>query len=115
MLIDYSSNDKQFENGLFPLQKVLDSSDWRLDFNQFWDNDRDKAKLFDAFEKEVIKRFEQYQVPLIILRKETQKEAVCQVFERVNTGGVSLTVFDFLQRPMQSMIMICEMIGISVE
>ena len=96
VLIDCSSNDKQFENGLFPLQKVLDSSDWRLDYNQFWDNDRDKAKLFDAFEKEVIKRFEQYQVPLIILRKETQKEAVCQVFERVNTGGVSLTVFELL-------------------
>jgi hypothetical protein len=28
--------------------------------------------------------------------KETPKEAVCQVFEKVNTGGVSLTVFELL-------------------
>jgi len=44
----------------------------------------------------VIKRFEQYQVPAIVLVKETPKEAVCQVFEKVNTGGVSLTVFELL-------------------
>lgn len=41
-------------------------------------------------------RIQQYQVPLILLRKETPKEAVCQVFEKVNTGGVSLTVFELL-------------------
>jgi len=30
------------------------------------------------------------------MRKQTPKEAVCQVFEKVNTGGVSLTVFELL-------------------
>lgn len=44
----------------------------------------------------MIKRFEQYQVPVIELKRETPKEAVCLVFERVNTGGVALTVFDLL-------------------
>ena len=44
----------------------------------------------------MIKRFEQYQVPVIELKKETPKEAVCLVFERVNTGGVPLTVFELL-------------------
>jgi hypothetical protein len=44
----------------------------------------------------VIQRFQQYQIPLIIMRKQTPKEAVCQVFEKVNTGGVSLTVFELL-------------------
>src|SRR5437899_1111752 len=43
-----------------------------------------------------IQRYQQYQVPVIILRKETPKEAVCQVFEKVNTGGGSLTVFELL-------------------
>ena len=30
------------------------------------------------------------------MTKENPKEAVCQVFEKVNTGGVSLTVFELL-------------------
>ncbi|HLZ73335.1 MAG TPA: hypothetical protein VKV26_25805, partial [Dehalococcoidia bacterium] len=41
-------------------------------------------------------RFKQYHIPVILLGKETPKEAVCQVFEKVNTGGVSLTVFELL-------------------
>lgn len=36
---------------------------------------------------DVFPRFQQYQVPVIMLRKPTPKEAVCQVFENVNTGG----------------------------
>ena len=38
----------------------------------------------------------QYHVPTIDLVKSTPKEAVCQVFEKVNTGGVTLTVFELL-------------------
>jgi hypothetical protein len=57
---------------------------------------RVKIQLYDAFERDVIKRFEQYQVPVIELKKETPKEAVCLVFERVNTGGVALNVFELL-------------------
>lgn len=37
-----------------------------------------------------------YMLPVIIMKKENPKEAVCQVFEKVNTGGVSLTVFELL-------------------
>ena len=44
----------------------------------------------------MIKRFEQYQMPKITLSEETPKEAVCIVFEKVNTGGVSLTVFELM-------------------
>ena len=44
----------------------------------------------------IVKRFEQYQVPVIELGRDTPKEAVCQVFEKVNTGGVTLTVFELL-------------------
>ena len=35
-------------------------------------------------------------MPVILLDKNTPKEAVCQVFENVNTGGVSLTVFELI-------------------
>jgi hypothetical protein len=96
IVTDYSTPAKEYEAGLFPFAQIFDCSDWRSGYSEFWDYDREKAKRFDAFEKEIVKRFEQYQVPLILLRKETPKEAVCQVFEKVNTGGVSLTVFELL-------------------
>ena len=37
-----------------------------------------------------------YQVPVIKMLKHNPKDAVCQVFEKVNTGGVSLSVFELL-------------------
>ncbi|MEW6606853.1 MAG: DUF262 domain-containing protein [bacterium] len=93
---DYSLPEKEYESGLFPFAQIFDCSDWRREYNKFWGHDSEKSKQFDIFEVEIIDRFKQYQVPLIILRKETPKEAVCQVFEKVNTGGVSLTVFELL-------------------
>jgi hypothetical protein len=57
---------------------------------------QERLARWNALAQEVIQRYQQYQIPLILLRKETPKEAVCQVFEKVNTGGVSLTVFELL-------------------
>lgn len=93
---DYSTPEGEYRASLFPLSQVFDCSSWRTGYSEWWDYDKDKMRFFDAFEKDVIKRFEQYQVPVITLRRETPKEAVCQVFEKVNTGGVSLTVFELL-------------------
>ena len=44
----------------------------------------------------MVQRFLQYRVPSIELTRNTEKEAVCQVFEKVNTGGVALTVFELM-------------------
>lgn len=93
---DYSTKEKEFLAGYFPLSQIFDCSDWRTSYFEFCSYEKEKIQLFNQFDREVIKRFEQYQVPVIILRKETPKEAVCQVFEKVNTGGVSLTVFELL-------------------
>ncbi|WP_458012798.1 GmrSD restriction endonuclease domain-containing protein [Candidatus Solincola sp.] len=94
--MDYSDIEKEFEHSLFPLYRIFDYTDWRHGYNKYWNYDQEKLKFFDEFEKEIIKRFEQYQIPVIVMRKETPKEAVCQVFEKVNTGGVELTVFELL-------------------
>ena len=37
-----------------------------------------------------------YQIPVIQIGNDVPKEAVCQVFENVNQGGVSLTVFELV-------------------
>jgi len=96
ILLDISTPENEFKQGYFPLAKVFDCADWRAGYSEYWDYDKAKLRMWDAFEKDVIKRFEQYLIPVIALKKETPKDAVCQVFEKVNTGGVSLTVFELL-------------------
>jgi len=54
------------------------------------------AARWNAFYNDVLKNFVYYTVPVIVLNKETPKEAVCTVFEKVNTGGVVLNVFELL-------------------
>ena len=80
-IADYSTRALEYQFGLFPMEFIFHASDWRLGFEEFWEYDKDKVRLFSQFETVVIKRFEQYQMPLILLRRPTPKDAVCQVFE----------------------------------
>jgi hypothetical protein len=95
-LEDYSTAELEYQAHLFPLAKVFDPDDWSMGFQQYWDYDRDKIKLWHAFQREVVRHFDTYQVPVIELGRDTPRQAVCQVFEKVNTGGVTLTVFELL-------------------
>lgn len=94
--IDISTPELEYRNHLFPVNRVFDSADWRTGYQEYWEYAPDKIRMFNGFEREVIKRFEQYHLPIIQLNKSTPKEAVCLVFEKVNTGGVPLTVFELL-------------------
>ena len=93
---DLSQAEGEYGQSLFPADQVFDAAGWRRRYSQHWDYDAQKMELFDTFERLVIKRFEGYQIPVITLGKETPKEAVCLVFEKVNTGGVTLSVFELL-------------------
>lgn len=97
---DYTTTEKECAAELFPLPLVFDQvafTDWQLKYIQV-DPSKMAERLarWNDFVQAVVQPFQQYQVPLILLRKETSKEAVCLVFEKVNTGGVSLTVFELL-------------------
>ncbi len=94
--LDVSTPELEYKLDLFPANRIFCYSEWRRAYNIYWEHSSEKTKLYDQFEKEVINRFQHYQVPVIKLGKETSKEAVCLVFERVNTGGVPLTVFELL-------------------
>jgi len=96
LIEDYTTPEKEYEAGLFPFNQIFQSDNWMMGFQEYWDYDKEKTKLFNKFNTEIIKRFEQYQLPLITMGKATPKEAVCIVFEKVNTGGVSLNVFELL-------------------
>lgn len=98
--VDVSTLQGQIGAGLFPLEIVLDAAKtrkWMRHFCATESGDTDtRIEQWDAFEEAVVHHFERYTVPSIELAKMTPKEAVCQVFEKVNTGGVSLTVFELL-------------------
>ena len=98
--LDLSTRDQEIAAGMFPLDIVLDSSetmDWQMAYLGS-EPDELAARLdrWKRFQEAVITPFVQYHVPTIELAKSTPKEAVCQVFEKVNTGGVTLTVFELL-------------------
>lgn len=93
---DYSTREREYEAMLFPLSEVFDADEWMMGFQEHWDYAPEKTRFWNTFNRSIVKRFEQYQVPVIELGRDTPKEAVCQVFEKVNTGGVTLDVFELL-------------------
>ncbi|GAG96989.1 unnamed protein product, partial [marine sediment metagenome] len=97
--LDISTPEKEFQMGLFPLNAVFNTdlyNTWRRGYQGLFRLDDERYNLFDHFESEIIKRFQSYRVPVIELLRDTPKVAVCNVFEKVNTGGVTLTVFELV-------------------
>ncbi len=100
-IADYSTVEKECAVELLPLPLVFDipaQTKWQMQYVMSDDPLHFQAKMlrWNTLLQTVILPMQQYQVPIIVLGKETPKEAVCQVFEKVNTGGVSLTVFELL-------------------
>lgn len=97
--LDLSDRAKEYKAMVFPINIIFDSditSQWEMGFQEHYEYDREKIQFLFKFKSDVIIPFQKYKVPVIKLLKDTPKEAVCQVFENVNTGGVSLTVFELL-------------------
>lgn len=91
--LDLSAREKEIEAFHFPCSQILDSSQWEYALVQA---DREKFVIFMEFRQKVLDPFRNYALPVISLKKETSKEAVCLVFEKVNTGGVPLSVFELI-------------------
>lgn len=91
--LDLSSQQKEFEAFCFPCNQILNSDKWE---EGLMAHDPSKFSRYMEFRKSILNAFRDYLVPLIELKKETSKEAVCLVFEKVNTGGVPLSVFDLV-------------------
>ena len=97
--IDLSTREQEFKLKMFPLNIILDTSEeqnWQNEYYKYYHYDAELIKQFTELFSKVINPTQQYQMPVILLDKTTPKEAVCQVFENVNTGGVSLTVFELV-------------------
>jgi len=95
--LDLSNSQQEYKLDYFPLKEVFSSSDWQKGYIDFGGNSvAERWDLWKAFQDKVLSKFQKYQMPYIELAKETPKGAVCEIFEKVNTGGVTLTVFELL-------------------
>lgn len=96
---DLSTKQHEFQQKMFPLNIILDSGEeqgWQNEYYAYYNYDSAVIKQFTDLFSKIIMPTQKYALPVILLDKETPKEAVCQVFENVNTGGVSLTVFELV-------------------
>ena len=96
IILDLSKPEYEYNNLMYPVWMIDEYSVWRAGFNKFWNHNSEKSEFWDEFEEKIINNFNHYMLPVIVMKKINPKEAVCQVFEKVNTGGVSLSVFELL-------------------
>ena len=97
--IDLSTRTDEFSLKMFPLNIILNSAEeqgWQNEYYAYYNYDPAIIRQFTELFSKIIMPTQKYAMPVILLDKETPKEAVCQVFENVNTGGVSLTVFELV-------------------
>ncbi len=91
--LDLSSPVKECQQLYFPCDQILNSDAWE---EALQEHAPEHFPQYMKFRKEVLNAFRGYQLPVIQLHKSTSKEAVCLVFEKVNTGGVPLNVFELM-------------------
>lgn len=91
--LDLSTPQKECEEFYFPCNQILNSDAWEESLHHYVPG---KLSEYMRFRRKVVFAFRNYGIPLIVLGSSASKEAVCFVFEKVNTGGVSLSVFDLV-------------------
>lgn len=96
--LDLSTPEAEYERLVFPMNRVFDWDEWQDGFGDYWlaKGDPTKREIFKVFKNDILQHFKSYQVPVIALGHDTSHEAVCLVFEKVNTGGKPLDAFELV-------------------
>lgn len=91
--LDVSTHDLQIEQGYFPLALLMsdNSSVWAIEWGKLHGDLDAVGQLIN-----LLTPMKSYKIPAIELDKQTSMAAVTTVFEKVNQGGVKLTVFELL-------------------
>ena len=93
VVLDLSTPEKEYAAFHFPCNQILNSDAWEIGLNKAHP---ERFTQYMEFRQLILSAFRSYLVPMIELKKGTSKEAVCLVFEKVNTGGVQLSVFELV-------------------
>jgi hypothetical protein len=98
MVLDLSTAEREYASLMYPVSQVFDWDNWQDGFDEYWTGDHNKGIRddFRMFKRNVLENFKGYHVPVITLDRSTSKEAVCVVFEKVNTGGKALDAFELV-------------------
>ena len=98
VVLDLSSAEREYASLMYPVSQVFDWDKWQDGFDKHWRGDQNESirEEFRAFKRQVLENFKYYRVPVITLDRSTSKEAVCVVFEKVNTGGKALDAFELV-------------------
>ena len=91
--LDLSTIEMECKQLYFPCDQIMSSDKWESTLHQVAP---EHFGTYMTFRSQILTSFRSYQLPVIFLKKETPKEAVCLVFEKVNTGGVQLSVFELI-------------------
>jgi hypothetical protein len=96
--IDLSTSEREYASLMYPVSKAFDWDKWQDGFDDYWRGDQNASvrEEFRAFKRQILENFKYYRVPVITLDRSTSKEAVCVVFEKVNTGGKALDAFELV-------------------
>lgn len=94
--LDLSTTERECATGYFPLHFVFDAERVNAWHEAFVGVDVGNWPMWGKFQQSVLAKIQSFQVPMIKLPATTTTDAVCSVFERVNTGGVLLNVFELL-------------------
>lgn len=96
--MDLTRPDDEYAQLMYPVRHVFDWDRWQDGFDKYWRGDEHEAvrDTFRKFKRDVLENFKYYRVPVISLDRSTSKEAVCTVFEKVNTGGKPLDAFELV-------------------
>lgn len=97
--LDLSTAALQYQQRIFPVSLMFDTQgfiEWKMGYSTHYKGDTEAMLFLMKFEQEIWLGFQQFKVPAIEMDRNTPPEAVCQVFEKVNTGGVTLTVFELM-------------------
>lgn len=98
VVLDLSTQTNEYGALMYPVSQVFDWDRWQDGFDQHWRGEDYEAvrETFRTFKRQVLENFKYYRVPVISLDRWTSKEAVCVVFEKVNTGGKPLDAFELV-------------------
>ncbi|RJT85603.1 DUF262 domain-containing protein [Cryobacterium melibiosiphilum] len=97
--LDLSTRDAEIENLMYPVSMLFAWAKWQGSYISKYagaDDFAERYSFISRFDDEVVGEFTGYQIPVIELDKSTSKEAVCVVFEKVNTGGKPLDAFELI-------------------
>lgn len=93
VVLDLSTRELECRQLYFPCNQIINADEWEETLMSIAP---ELMKSYMEFRRTIIHAFRNYHLPIIELKRNTSKEAVCLVFEKVNTGGVQLSVFELI-------------------